>query len=118
MSLENPAYSSATISAYSDVWCNVFFLTACYLKIGIALEKIENNANLSKSIWVHQSGESFIQNFITSFFFWLLFLFLCFSFQDGNYCLLNVKYHSIYQMKLLEMLNNYYFTLQMVMNTV
>lgn len=25
VSLENPAYSSATISAYSDVWCNVFF---------------------------------------------------------------------------------------------
>ena len=54
VSLENPAYSRVTISAYSDVWRNVFFLTAYYLKICIALVKIENNANLSGRVSVHQ----------------------------------------------------------------
>lgn len=55
MSLENPAYSSATISAYSDVCGTVCFSHSLYsLKTCIALKKIENNASLSKMKSCHK----------------------------------------------------------------
>lgn len=59
MSLENPAYSSATIWAYSDVWCNVFFSQLSYLKICIALTGVERYHLI-------QCGDSFISNLIFS----------------------------------------------------